>query len=387
MVQQIFTKRRMPKHIPYVDGTALKSFLNSALDFIHSSHQSLDSSRAWICFWVLHGLDLLGDVDERMDVLAPRSISFLQRLQSAQTGGFAGGIDQVSHVVSTFAAINALMIIGTTEAYDCIDRAGMYRFLLSLKTPHGSFRTQVDGEDDSRSTYCAVVISSLLNIQTPELLAGVPEYLVRCQTFEGGFGATPGNEAHGGYTYCAVAALSLMDHFGSIDSESLLRWAVNKQPAYDGGFQGRTNKLVDTCYTFWQGGVFPIIQSHLGPVAQNIGNDAIGKHLFDQLQLQDYCLICCQDTRGGFSDHPEKGRDYYHTCYTMSGLSIAQHNDIHLAVNMINHHTQEMPQLSRTVTQLNGGTVLEATHPIFNIRLPKCTKALQYFRSRPNINV
>ena len=28
---------------------------------------------------------------------------------------------------------------------------------------------------------------------------------------------------------------------------------------YEGGFQGRTNKLVDGCYSFWQGGVFPLI--------------------------------------------------------------------------------------------------------------------------------
>ena len=28
---------------------------------------------------------------------------------------------------------------------------------------------------------------------------------------------------------------------------------------YEGGFQGRTNKLVDGCYSFWQGGALPLI--------------------------------------------------------------------------------------------------------------------------------
>lgn len=28
---------------------------------------------------------------------------------------------------------------------------------------------------------------------------------------------------------------------------------------FEGGFQGRTNKLVDGCYSFWQGGVFPLL--------------------------------------------------------------------------------------------------------------------------------
>ncbi|MCP4485133.1 MAG: hypothetical protein GY823_11315, partial [Flavobacteriaceae bacterium] len=36
-------------------------------------------------------------------------------------------------------------------------------------------------------------------------------------------------------------------------------WLVNKQKDYYGGFCGRTNKLVDSCYTFWQGAVFNIL--------------------------------------------------------------------------------------------------------------------------------
>ena len=28
----------------------------------------------------------------------------------------------------------------------------------------------------------------------------------------------------------------------------------------EGGFQGRTNKLVDACYSFWQGGLFPLFR-------------------------------------------------------------------------------------------------------------------------------
>ena len=32
---------------------------------------------------------------------------------------------------------------------------------------------------------------------------------------------------------------------------------------FEGGFQGRTNKLVDSCYSFWQAGMFPVIHSIL----------------------------------------------------------------------------------------------------------------------------
>ena len=46
--------------------------------------------------------------------------------------------------------------------------------------------------------------------------------------------------------------------------------------------------------------------------------------LFDQEALQEYLLVCCQDPRGGLVDKPGKARDFYHTCYTLSGLSVAQ---------------------------------------------------------------
>ena len=39
----------------------------------------------------------------------------------------------------------------------------------------------------------------------------------------------------------------------------LQRWTTSKQMSYEGGFQGRTNKLVDGCYSFWQGGALPLI--------------------------------------------------------------------------------------------------------------------------------
>lgn len=46
---------------------------------------------------------------------------FLARCQSP-TGGFAGGPGQHAHLAPTYAAVNALCIIGTEEAYNVIDR-------------------------------------------------------------------------------------------------------------------------------------------------------------------------------------------------------------------------------------------------------------------------
>ena len=58
----------------------------------------------------------------------------------------------------------------------------------------------------------------------------------------------------GGSTFCAVASLVLMEKldevFSSAELEGLKRWCIRRQQT---GFQGRPNKPVDTCYSFWIG--------------------------------------------------------------------------------------------------------------------------------------
>jgi len=40
----------------------------------------------------------------------------------------------------------------------------------------------------------------------------------------------------------------------TLDMGALLGWLARRQQDSEGGFSGRTNKLVDACYSFWQGG-------------------------------------------------------------------------------------------------------------------------------------
>jgi protein farnesyltransferase subunit beta len=35
-------------------------------------------------------------------------------------------------------------------------------------------------------------------------------------------------------------------------------------PVEGGGFKGRTNKLVDGCYSWWVGGLFPLLEDIMG---------------------------------------------------------------------------------------------------------------------------
>lgn len=71
--------------------------------------------------------------------------------------------------------------------------------------------------------------------------------------------------------------------------------------SYEGGFQGRTNKLVDGCYSFWVGATIPITQAL---IAQD--GKQLKQCLFDRAALQEYILLCCQKPNGGLLDKPGK---------------------------------------------------------------------------------
>lgn len=51
----------------------------------------------------------------------------------------------------------------------------------------------------------------------------------------------------------------------SINMHALLRWLAHMQGRGIelGGFKGRTNKLVDGCYSWWVGGCFPLVDGLL----------------------------------------------------------------------------------------------------------------------------
>jgi hypothetical protein len=116
----------------------------------------------------------------------------------------------------------------------------------------------------------------------------------RTQTYEGGIGGEPGNEAHGGYTFCGLAALLLAGRPRALDLPRLLHWAAQRQGWVEGGFNGRTNKLVDGCYSFWQGGVFPLLQELLLQAQHEGGGGTAGG---EQSQVRFFWggVLCWQD--------------------------------------------------------------------------------------------
>jgi protein farnesyltransferase subunit beta len=352
-------------------------YLLAGLKGFGRGYSCLDASRPWLVYWTIHSLELL---DAPIGAAHQKScIDLLSRCQDA-TGGFGGGPGQLPHLAPTYAAVNALVTIGTDEALAVIDRPKLHEWLLRIKQPDGSFTMHQDGETDVRAAYCAVSVATLINIVTPGLFDGTADWVGRCQTYEGGISAEPGDEAHGGYAFCGLAALTMLGATDKLNVERMLHWTAHRQMLLEGGFQGRSNKLVDGCYSFWVGGVFPLLSNIIHPglnessvTADTSGGpskivDADGSYCYSQAGLQDYILYCCQTDFGGLRDKPGKGRDYYHTCYCLSGLSSSQHN-----------------VGGRTPTSQAPEDVLIQIHPHHNVSVRKVAVASTYFQSLPPV--
>jgi len=170
------------------------------------------------------------------------------------------------------------------------------------------------------------------------LFTNLPEWVARCQTFEGGISGKPDAEAHGAYAFCALACLCILGDPHVIipkylDVPRLIGWLSARQYAPEGGFAGRTNKLVDGCYSHWIGGCWPLVEACIEgstsptlTLNSKVTPDSAGD-LYSREGLIRYILCCCQDTskRGGLRDKPSHMSDSYHTCYVLAGLGSAQH--------------------------------------------------------------
>ena len=319
-------------------------------------------TQSWIIYWITHSLALL-EQQASIDDVATDVIEFLKECSHPE-GGYGGGPGQIAHVATTFASVNALITINSDEALESIDRLGLVKFLHRMKQDDGSFRMHDQGEIDSRAIYCALSILRCLNIKDEILLKNVAEWVLSCQTYEGGFGSVPGSEAHGGYTFCCVASLCLLNQLHKADLESLLRWLTLKQMSEEGGFCGRSNKLVDSCYSYWQGAVFPLIHPFLD--LKDEGSKILDEWLFDAEALQNYILNQCQASKGLLRDKPDVVPDFYHTCYALSGLSISQHQPSGMIVDLGSR-------------QMN---IVDTIHPLFNLTIKNVNSCFDYFESK-----
>lgn len=336
---------------------------------LSSGYAALDSGLPWFSYWVLNIFDIFGIKEYSMsDEFKSHFITYMKFLIHSN-GGIMGYSYGESQLIASYAGILSIISIDSKEAYDLVDRKKMKNFLLDMKNKsnnfnfkdkyfiengiistvdsnndntlydingnflmkkrgdkiqkyevqhEGSFQVHYNGESDLRAVYCALIIAYILNIMDEDLTKGIAENISKCQTFEGGLGPEPFAEAHGGYNFCGIASLILLNKLDSINMNKQIKWLVNRQMTIEGGFNGRTNKLVDSCYSFWQASVFNML----------VEKDTIYSHdkelLYDQLSLQAYILFACQQNEGGIVDKPGKKPDLFHTNYAGTALGLSK---------------------------------------------------------------
>ena len=259
------------------------------------------------------------------DQLMRSIIKTFEPLQNT-SGGFGGGQGHLPHLAGTYAVVLAIAMVCSEDAYNLVDRVGLWHWLGRLKSTDGGFQVCENGEEDVRGAYCALVTITLFNLpwQLPkdsparaqgfvDFRDGLGAYLSRCQTYEGGISAGPNNEAHGAYTFCALACLCILGPPREtlkkyLDLRSLIRWLSARQYAPEGGFAGRTNKVVDGCYSHWIGGCWPLVEAALDGshgLSSSLSSSSTAR-LFDGEGLARYILGCCQAPTGGLRDKPSK---------------------------------------------------------------------------------
>ncbi|KAF9150573.1 Geranylgeranyl transferase type-1 subunit beta [Linnemannia schmuckeri] len=299
------------KHIQYFKRT---------LQMLPEPYTSQDTFRMTLGLFAIGGLELLGVLEEAISEANRKAwiewIYSQQRIPSKDSpsedddalygfgGPFSGLAFQentdgrqnlgcecdshttpydTAHLTMTYTALLSLIMLG--DDLSRVAKEPILKSLRKLQQPNGCFIPCItDYEPDMRFVYCASAVSYILNdwsgVDKPALL----NFIRESQTYEHGFAQSPRHEAHGGTTYCAIASLGLMggDAFldqrtivrqegetesafeerraraGFVDLEGTRRWCLQRQTT---GFQGRTNKPTDTCYSFWIGGAVAAIGS------------------------------------------------------------------------------------------------------------------------------
>jgi protein farnesyltransferase subunit beta len=344
--------------IPQLQREKHVAYLKKQMGDMPSAYAVMDASRPWLVYWSLQGISALGhDVSEYRDryVLLPLvpqthkhfiyhrfililySVIHTFALAQHPTGGHGGGYGQLPHLAATYAATLSLVMVGGAPAYESINRKAMWQYLGRMKQADGGFTMAAGGEEDIRGAYCALVILSLLHIplelppDAPARAHGLTtftdklgEWVSRCQAFDGGMSAAPGNEAHGAYAFCGLGCLSIIGPPKEtlnryLDMPALIHWLSARQCSPEGGYNGRTNKLVDGCYSHWVGGCWALVEAATTPSLTPQST------IWNRSALARYILSAAQARKGGLIDKPGKRPDAYHSCYNLAGLSATQH--------------------------------------------------------------
>ena len=280
-----------------------------------------------IAFFAVSGLDVLDHLDLLSADQRSNIVNWIYRHQvtpsedaPVQCGGFLGSstlnikdyLDvnaaeayQWGHLAMTYTAIAILLSLG--DDLSRLDRKAIIRGVAATQQADGSFSATVQGsEQDMRFVYCAACICTMLNDWGTVDKQRMRDYILSSVRYDYGISQHGEMESHGGTTFCAIAALKMsgqLDDLPPVVLERMKRWLMMRQLD---GFQGRPNKLVDTCYSFWIGASMKILDVF---------------HLADPDENRRYIMSTQEKLTGGFSKWPGSLADPFHSYFGVCGLS------------------------------------------------------------------
>ncbi|XP_053958484.1 geranylgeranyl transferase type-1 subunit beta [Anastrepha ludens] len=299
------------------------------LNLLPARLASHDSTRGTIAFFAVCGLDVLNSLPLLTPQMQKDIIEWIygglvisQEGERKSCSGFQGSrcvniisddeqllanarCYQWGHLAMTYTGIAILATLG--DDLSRLDRKNIVDGVAAVQRPDGSFSACIDGsENDMRFVFCAAAICHMLDYWGNVDKENMFQFIRSCIRYDNGFSQYLEGEAHGGTTFCALAALELSGQLHRLDEttrENIKRWLIFRQV---NGFQGRPNKTVDTCYSFWIGAALRILGAF---------------ELINYAENRAYIMETQDGIVGGFSKWPQSTTDPFHTYFGLCGLS------------------------------------------------------------------
>ncbi|CAN6674700.1 geranylgeranyl transferase type-2 subunit beta [Trichomonascus vanleenenianus] len=284
---------------------------------------SYDSNLTSLAYFCVSGLALLGRIEE---IKSQELVDWVYSNLVEDGSGFRGSINHKiggefrelydpANLASTFFCVSMLAMLEDRDMPRRLDKIKMLNYIKRCQREDGMFAGVFDGSNpfgdhDFRYTYVALCLIRLLGEQPRDWVnvGAIVRAIVATQRYDGGLGD---GESHSGLTYCGVSVLKLLDCLDDLDVPSLTKWLSQRQQFGDGcsgGFNGRCNKLEDTCYSFWtQGSLAQLGLLELTNFEKN----------------RDYLLEKTQNpTMGGFGKMEGEYPDPMHSHLALASLAL-----------------------------------------------------------------
>lgn len=326
-----------------------EKFFNRCLTALPSSAASEDSNKLAIIFFCLQGLQLLKKLDFTKEECQFHenyiwNLFFIDResyatFRSTSYFSHVGETYDYGNISACFFALASLVTLRSDLKR--LDRSKVMKYLIRCQVSEGPekggfvpfYNEYGFGEPDLRQCYMALLVRQLLiyheDIDEDINLKSLQEFILSRLNVNGGFSSRVLDEAHLGFTFCAIASLKLLK-FPVEELTNSRNWLLHRQIFYPtllyacinyeyfkeldiGSFNGRENKLGDTCYSWWcTGSLFLINPKNLS--------------LLDIPPAERFLLNCTQNKIiGGFSSRSEATPDPMHSCLALASLSLWDH--------------------------------------------------------------